>query len=208
MIINIYKPVDWTSFDVVKKIRGLIKEKKVGHAGTLDPFAEGVLVIGTGKDTKSLANISTTKKSYTATIKLGIETDTLDIEGRIIQKKDVPVLSSMQIENVLNSFIGNQSQIPPMYSAKKVKGKRLYKLARQGIELERQPKKVNIHAIDVLDTHLPEIDIEVHCSTGTYVRVLAHDIGERLGCGAHLKKLCRIAAEPFMLDNAVELSNV
>ncbi|MBU0529420.1 tRNA pseudouridine(55) synthase TruB, partial [bacterium] len=147
MIINIYKPVGWTSFDVVRKLRGITKEKKVGHAGTLDPFAEGVLIIGTGKDTKMLTSISSDYKSYIATLKLGEETNTMDTEGEIVEKSDIPKLSIDIIQNTLNGFLGKQKQIPPMFSAKKVGGKKLYELARKNVEIEREPKDIAIKEI-------------------------------------------------------------
>ena len=150
MILNINKPVGWTSFDVVKKIRSITKEKKVGHGGTLDPFAEGVLIIGTGKDTKTLSEFIDEQKQYKACLKLGVLTDTHDIEGKTIKKMEVPCLSIGAIKNVLNSFIGYNYQIPPMYSAKRVNGKRLYELARKNITIERKPNKVRIYSISLI----------------------------------------------------------
>ena len=147
LIYSIYKPTGWTSFDVVKKIRGITKEKKVGHGGTLDPFAEGLLIIATGKDTKQLANISGASKSYRAVLKLGKTTDTLDTEGQIIDTKPVPELNEKIIINVLNKFVGEYEQIPPMFSAKRVNGVRLYKLARENKTVERKPIIVNINNI-------------------------------------------------------------
>ena len=144
MIFNIYKPVGWTSFDVVKKIRGITKEKKVGHAGTLDPFAGGVLIIGTNSDTKKLGKISGTIKSYRAELQLGEETDTLDLDGKVVNTKPVPILDKDLIKSVLKHFIGKYKQIPPMYSAKKVNGVRLYKLARKNKTINREPVEVNI----------------------------------------------------------------
>jgi len=205
MIYNIYKPIDWTSFDVVKKIRSITKEKKVGHAGTLDPFAEGVLIVGTGKDTKSLANISSTNKSYTATLKLGIETNTLDTEGKVVKEKEVPVLPSDLINNVLNNFKGIQTQIPPMYSAKKVGGKKLYKLARNNIEIERKPISINILDISLINHSKDIIEFSVSCSKGTYIRVLGSDIANKLGTVGHLSKLIRNSVGEYLKEDSITL---
>ena len=150
MILNLKKPVGWTSFDVVKKVRSIIKEKKVGHGGTLDPFAEGVLIIGTGKDTKKLTSITNADKTYIAKICLGKITNTLDTEGQVIETKPVPKINVPDIHKVLNSFLGISCQIPPMFSAKKVNGQRLYKLARKNIEVKREPININIKSIDLL----------------------------------------------------------
>jgi len=205
MIINIYKPVGWTSFGVVKKIRGLTKEKKVGHAGTLDPFAEGVLIIGTGKDTKKLTSISSDYKSYIATIKLGEETNTLDTEGEIVTKSDVPKLSTDIINIVLIDFKGHQEQIPPMFSAKKVGGKKLYELARKNIEIEREAKKIDIKEIELIEYSENSLKFKVICSKGTYVRVLGSDIAKALGTVGHLSKLIRTSVGEYLVDDAMQL---
>ena len=205
MIINIYKPVGWTSFGVVKKIRGITKEKKVGHAGTLDPFAEGVLIIGTGRDTKKLADISSDYKSYTATLKLGEATNTLDVEGSIIEKSDIPNLSKDLLESVLQDFIGKQTQIPPMFSAKKVGGKKLYELARKNIEIEREPKEIEIKEIELVDFVEDKITFRVNCSKGTYVRVLGSDIAKAIGTVGYLTKLVRISVGSYSVDEAMQI---
>jgi tRNA pseudouridine 55 synthase len=155
MIININKPAGWTSFDVVKKVRGIINEKKVGHAGTLDPFATGVLILGTGTDTKKLSSIALSNKSYIADLTLGIETDTHDCDGKITSKEKIPELSQEMVEDVLSTFIGNNKQTPPMFSAKKINGVRLYKLARQNKVVKRDPVEINIYQIKVLKFTLP-----------------------------------------------------
>ena len=170
MIININKPAGWTSFDVVKKVRGIIKEKKVGHAGTLDPFADGVLVLGTGPDTKKLTDITMASKTYRAELTLGKSTDTQDRDGKISKEAVVPGLTRQTINAVLASFDGIQEQIPPMYSAKHVNGQRLYKLARRNKTVERVPVKITIYQISLLDYNEPVITFEVTCSKGTYVR--------------------------------------
>jgi tRNA pseudouridine55 synthase len=205
MIINIYKPVGLTSFGVVKIIRGLTKEKKVGHAGTLDPFAEGVLIIGTGKDTKILTSISSDYKSYIATIKLGEETNTLDTEGEIVTKSDVPKLSTDIINSALIDFKGHQEQIPPMFSAKKVGGKKLYELARKNIEIERESKEIDIKKIDLIEYSKNSIIFKVNCSKGTYVRVLGSDIAKALGTVGHLSKLIRTSVGEYLVDDAMQL---
>ena len=210
MIININKPTGWTSFDVVKKVRGIIKEKKVGHAGTLDPFAKGVLVLGTGPDTKKLTNIATAKKTYRANLNLGKATDTLDLDGKISEEAVVPELTKETIAPVLASFIGTQEQIPPMYSAKHVNGQRLYKLARKNKTIERDPVMISIDQISLLDYTEPVITFEVTCSKGTYVRVLGTDIAEKLGTVGHLTALTRIRVGTYNIADATtieELSN-
>lgn len=191
MIINIYKPTGWTSFDVVKKIRGITGEKKVGHGGTLDPFAEGVLIIGTGKHTKTLSVVSNSDKSYLANLTLGKTTDTLDTEGTITEEKSIPNLDQNLIIDVLNSFMGEQKQIPPMYSAKKIKGKRLYAMAREGKTVERDPITIHIHSIQLNHYSGNEIQFSVTCSKGTYIRVLGKDIAEKLGTVGFLTQLVR-----------------
>ena len=210
MIININKPTGWTSFDVVKKVRGILKEKKVGHAGTLDPFAEGVLVLGTGSDTKKLTNIASAKKTYRANLNLGKATDTLDLDGKISAEAVVPELTKETIASVLASFIGTQEQIPPMYSAKHVNGQRLYKLARKNKTIERDPVMISIDQISLLDYTEPVITFEVTCSKGTYVRVLGADIAEKLGTVGHLTALTRIRVGTYNIADATtieELSN-
>lgn len=205
MIINIYKPVGWTSFDVVKKIRGITKEKKVGHGGTLDPFAEGVLIIGTGKDTKKLSAISSDYKSYMATLKLGEETNTLDVEGEIVAKSNIPKLTNEFIKNVLNDFLGKQKQIPPMFSAKKIGGKKLYELARKNIEIEREPVDIDIKEIKLIDIINNEIVFQVTSSKGTYIRVLGSDIAKALGTVGHLTKLVRQSVGEYFVEEAIKI---
>ena len=205
MIFNIYKPVGWTSFDVVKKIRGITKEKKVGHGGTLDPFAGGVLIIGTNSDTKKLGKISGTIKSYRAVLQLGEETDTLDLDGKVITVKPVPTLDKNLVESVLNNFIGKYKQIPPMYSAKKVNGVRLYKLARKNITINREPVEVNIIDLTLNDIQDKQIDFSVTCSKGTYIRVLGQEIAKKLGTEGHLTQLQRIAVGDFVVQDSIPL---
>ena len=202
MIININKPAGWTSFDVVKKVRGIINEKKGGHAGTLDPFATGVLILGTGPDTKKLSNIALSNKSYVADLTLGIETDTHDCDGKITSKEKIPELSQEMVEDVLSTFIGNNKQTPPMFSAKKINGVRLYKLARQNKVVKRDPVEINIYQIHLLKFKLPTITFEVTCSKGTYIRVLGLDIAKKLGTTGYLSSLKRISVGSYKITDS------
>ena len=208
MIININKPVGWTSFDVVKKVRGIIKEKKVGHAGTLDPFADGVLVLGTGPDTKKLTDITMASKTYRAELTLGKSTDTQDRDGKISKEAVVPGLTRQTINAVLASFDGIQEQIPPMYSAKQVNGQRLYKLARRNKTVERVPVKITIYQISLLDYNEPVITFEVTCSKGTYVRVLGADIAEKLGTVGHLTALTRTSVGSYHITDSTTIEEL
>ena len=207
MIYSIYKPVGWTSFDVVKKIKGITREKKVGHAGTLDPFAEGVLIIGTGKDTKKLSNISSSQKSYRAILKLGETTETLDNEGPITEKKSVPYFDKVELDKVLSTFKGNYIQTPPMFSAKRVNGVRLYKLARKNIKVNREP--INVEILDIiLNSYLnKEVDFSVTCSKGTYIRVLGQDIASKLKTIGYLTKLVRIKVGSYSVDDSTSIKS-
>lgn len=205
MIYNIYKPVGWTSFDVVKKLRGITRDKKVGHGGTLDPFAEGVLVIGTNADTKILTEISGTIKSYRAILTLGEETDTLDIDGKTIKRCPVSILDEKKVKSVLNDFLGESEQVPPMYSAKKVNGVRLYKMARKNQVVERKPTLINIYDIKLNHIEGNQIDFSVTCSKGTYVRVLGLEIAKKLGTVGHLTQLTRTAVGEYRIHDSVKL---
>ena len=208
MIININKPSGWTSFDVVKKIRGIVNEKKVGHAGTLDPFATGVLILGTGSDTKKLSNIASSNKTYIADLTLGIETDTLDCDGNIISKNKTPELSQKFVQDVLSKFKGVNKQIPPMYSAKKVNGIRLYKLARQNKTVERDPVDINILDIQLIKFKSSIITFKVKCSKGTYVRVLGVDIAKKLGTVGHLSSLIRTSIGSYNIDESKSIEEI
>jgi tRNA pseudouridine55 synthase len=205
MIYNIYKPVGWTSFDVVKKLRGITRDKKVGHGGTLDPFAEGVLVIGTNADTKILTEISGTIKSYRAILTLGEETDTLDIDGKTINRCPVSTLDEKKVKSVLNDFLGESEQVPPMYSAKKVNGVRLYKMARKNQFVERKPSPINIYDIKLNHIEENQIDFSVTCSKGTYIRVLGSEIAKKLGTVGHLTQLTRTAVGEYRIHDSVRL---
>ena len=207
MIINLNKPIGWTSFDVCKKVKKITKEKKVGHGGTLDPFASGVLVIGTGKDTKKLKYISDEKKSYDATLFLGEITNTLDVEGKVIQKRKVPILSKKKIIDVLDHFIGDYYQTPPMFSAKKVAGKKLYEYARKNIYIKRDPVMLKIFSISLNSFDEKNISFSVECSKGTYVRVLGKDISEMLGTIGYLNSLTRTKVGEHTLNKSQSIEN-
>ena len=205
MILNIYKPSTWTSFDVVKKIKIITKEKKVGHGGTLDPFAEGVLMIGTNADTKELSKISKCNKTYIATIKLGIHTDSFDRDGKIIKTNEVPILNEVIIKSVLHSFIGPYKHLPPMYSAKKKNGVRLYNYARNNIIVERDPIKTQIEEINFISFDKDKIKFSVKCSSGTYIRSLAIDISKELKTIGHLVELIRTEVGGFSVNDSLSL---
>jgi tRNA pseudouridine55 synthase len=205
--LSIYKPIGWTSFDVVKKIKGITKEKKVGHGGTLDPFAEGLLIIGTGTDTKKLTDISSSTKTYRATLKLGETTDSLDNEGPVTSRMKVPFLNKEKVEKILFDFKGEYKQTPPMYSAKKVNGVRLYKLARKNKVVHREPIFVNIEEISLNAINTDEIDFSVTCTKGTYIRVLGQDIANKLGTVGHLNKLVRLQIGTYEINNAITIKN-
>ncbi|RMF08268.1 MAG: tRNA pseudouridine(55) synthase TruB [Candidatus Neomarinimicrobiota bacterium] len=205
MIHALIKPVGWTSFDVVKKIRSLTREKKVGHGGTLDPFAEGLLIIGTGSDTKRLAEVTAADKTYRGDLFLGMETDTLDPEGKPVRFCPVPLLTRDRIQTAMAGFLGEQDQIPPMYSAKKIRGKKLYELARKDQTIPREPSPIRILDFTCLEYRTPVIRFEVTCSKGTYVRVLARDLAHRLGTCGHLISLVRTRIGAYSLAEAVTM---
>ena len=205
MIINIDKPIGWSSFDVVKKVKNITKHKKVGHAGTLDPFASGVLIIGTDSDTKKLTGITNSDKAYEAQLELGKTTNTLDTEGEIIHMKAIPEFDSGKIKSVLNKFLGKQKQKPPMYSAKKYKGVRLYKLARKNIEVERKDIVISIHNIELVDFTKNVIRFIVECSKGTYVRVLGKDIAKKLDTVGYLSALKRTKVGDYLISDSLSI---
>ena len=207
MIINIDKPIGWSSFDVVKKIKSITKHKKVGHGGTLDPFASGVLIIGTEKDTKKLTYITNSDKSYEAKLELGKTTKTLDTEGEIICKMEVPELKSDLIISIFNTFLGVQKQRPPMFSAKKHKGIRLYKLARKNIEVDRKDVDIVINNLDLIDHDKNSIKFYVECSKGTYIRVLGKDIAEKLGTVGYLSSLKRTKVGNYFIDESLSIES-
>lgn len=201
-ILLIDKPVEWTSFDVVRKIRNLIKIKKVGHAGTLDPLATGLLIVCTGRFTKKINEYMAQEKEYTGTLTLGATTPTYDLESEPRNFKDLTVISEELIANATKQFIGAIMQVPPAHSAIKIGGKRVYELARQGKEVVIEPRKITIMQFDIEKIEMPVVHFRVICSTGTYIRSLAHDFGAALGCGAYLSGLCRTRIGAYKLEDA------
>jgi len=206
-IINVYKEKDFTSFDVVAKLRGILKQKKIGHTGTLDPDAVGVLPVCLGSATKLCDMLTDKKKEYIAELFLGKETDTQDITGQVLKEQEV-LCTKEEVVEAINSFVGEYDQLPPMYSAIKVDGKRLYELARQGKEVERKTRQVTFYEIEILNVDLPRVSIRVLCSKGTYIRTLCHDIGQKLGCGAVMTSLERTRSGQFTKDNAYTLAEI
>lgn len=207
-ILNIYKEKGYTSFDVIARLRGILREKKIGHAGTLDPDAEGVLPVCVGKATKVIEYLTEYKKEYKAVIKLGITTTTQDATGDILKKKEVNVTRE-DIKNIVTEFNGIIKQTPPMYSAIKHNGTRLYKLAREGKKVKRKERTVEIHSIEITKfISNTEFEILVECSKGTYIRTLCKDIGEKLGCGAHMKSLVRTKVGDFKIKDSHKLEEV
>lgn len=203
-ILVLDKPHGWTSHDVVARVRRLTQVKRVGHTGTLDPMATGVLVVCLGRATRVVEYMAGHDKRYTATIRLGIETDTYDAQGEVTAQHPVDV-SEAALREALAAFVGDIRQVPPMFSAIKRDGRKLYDLARKGIDVPRQPRPVTIHAIDLIAFDSPDATIDVQCSAGTYIRSLAHDLGQRLGYGAHLSALRRTAAGDFTIEHAITL---
>ncbi|MCD7739198.1 MAG: tRNA pseudouridine(55) synthase TruB [Lachnospiraceae bacterium] len=206
-IINIYKEAGYTSFDVVAKMRGILKTRKIGHTGTLDPAATGVLPVCVGNATRAVEFLADHDKEYVAELLLGITTDTLDTTGQVLATSPVSCDESEVIKAVL-SFLGISEQIPPMYSAVKVDGKRLYELARAGKEVERKPRTIKISEIEVLSVCLPVVRFRVVCSKGTYIRSLCQDIGEKLGCGGCMQSLERTRVGGFSKETAVTLEEL
>lgn len=206
--IVINKPAGITSHDVVSSVRRILQLKKVGHTGTLDPFATGVLPIATGEATKAINFLDESTKEYLAVMHLGIGTDTQDYTGEIISKADYRHITHDEVEKVFSSFVGTIKQIPPMYSAVKQSGIPLYKLARQGVDVHREPREVRIISLNVEQINLPRISFRIRCSRGTYVRTFANDLGVRLGCGAHLTALQRTMSGMFTLDKSISLETL
>lgn len=204
-ILNINKPAGMTSLEVVKIVKRLSGERSVGHAGTLDPGATGVLPICLGQATRVIPFIVEAHKIYLAKIELGVTTDTYDADGSITQKVDPSYITREQMEGVLPSFIGSILQKPPMYSAVKRQGKRLYDLARAGIEVEREPRRADIFRLKIMDWQHPLCTIAVECGKGTYIRSLAHDLGQSLGCGAHIVELVRLRSGLFDIDDSISI---
>ncbi len=206
-IVNVYKEKGFTSFDVVAKMRGIFHQKKIGHTGTLDPDAEGVLPVCLGKATRVCDLLTDKDKEYRAVLLLGKETDTQDISGTVLAEAEVN-RTEAQVREAVLSFVGDILQVPPMYSALKVNGQKLCDLARKGVTVERKARPVTIHSIEILRVELPEVEMLVSCSKGTYIRTLCHDIGEVLGCHGCMKSLLRTRVDRFSLENALKLSEL
>ncbi len=202
------KPIGLTSNKALQEVKFLYKAAKAGHTGSLDPLATGLLPICFGEATKMSAFLLDADKHYRVTVKLGETTTTADAEGEIVETLDPSGVTEAGIREILLEFMGEQQQLPPMYSAVKHKGERLYKLARQGIEVERETRTIHIHAIDLIEVKMPEFVMDVHCSKGTYVRTLAEDIGKRLGCGAHVSGLRRTGVGPYDDQSMLKLETV
>ena len=207
-ILLVDKPIDWTSFDVVARVRSMFSIKKIGHAGTLDPKATGLLILCTGKMTKSMIEFQNLRKEYTGIIELGATTKSFDSETEVTETKEIKGITSMQIEDVLKTFVGIHQQLPPMFSAIKKNGRRLYKDARKGREIERESRTVHIYEFEMTSFDLPYIQFRVVCSKGTYIRSLANDTGRKLGCGAYLKELRRTKIGEYSVDRAMKMDQL
>lgn len=209
-IINVYKEQGYTSFDVVAKLRGILHEKKIGHTGTLDPDATGVLPVCIGNATKVCGLLTDKDKEYEAVLQLGLTTDTQDAAGKILRdcSKLLGGVGEEEVREAIASFIGDYEQIPPMYSALKVGGRKLCDLAREGVEVERKARSVHIYDIEIMQMHMPLVTMRVHCSKGTYIRTLCNDIGEKLGVGGMMKSLVRTRVSHFAIAESVTLAQV
>ena len=207
-VLNVYKGKGYTSHDVVAKLRGITGQKKIGHTGTLDPDATGVLPVCLGKATKLCDMLPDKDKTYEAVLLLGVSTDTQDAGGEVLGTSDTAGLGEKEVREAIQSFVGGYDQVPPMYSALKVGGKRLYELAREGKVVERKARPVDIYQIRVLKMDLPRVWMEVSCSKGTYIRTLCHDIGEKLGCGGCMEELFRTKVSSFLLSDSLTLADI
>ncbi len=206
-IVIINKPSGWTSHDVIGKLRGILKERRIGHGGTLDPMATGVLPVFVGRATRAVEFCESADKDYVAGLRLGIVTDTQDITGNVLVTRECNI-SEDAVKSILSEFTGAQRQIPPMYSAIKINGKKMYELARKGIEAERKPRDIVIKRLELVDKAGGDYILNVTCSKGTYIRTLCHDIGERLGCGGVMSSLIRTRAGAFTLFDSVTLEEI
>ncbi len=207
-IILVNKPLDWTSFDVVARIRSFYGIKKIGHAGTLDPKATGLLILCTGKMTKQISEFQDFEKEYIGIMEIGAVTKSFDSETEVIDKKEFSHVTPEVIRDTFRTFLGVQQQLPPMYSAIKKDGKRLYKYARKGREIQRETREVIIKEFDMTSFHPPEVGFRVVCSKGTYIRALADDAGQKLGCGAYLKTLVRTKIGSYLLTDAMSMEEI
>lgn len=207
-VVNINKEKGYTSHDVVAKLRGIVGQKKIGHTGTLDPDATGVLPVCLGKATKLCDMLTDKSKTYETVMLLGKTTDTQDTSGTVLSEASTSDIDETMVTKCIGEFVGDYLQMPPMYSALKVNGKKLYELARQGIEVERKKRPVVIHEIHILEIDLPRVRMEISCSKGTYIRTLCHDIGQKLGCGACMEELTRTKVGRFELADSFNLQQV
>jgi tRNA pseudouridine55 synthase len=207
-VLLVDKPAEHTSHDVIARLRGKLRMKKIGHAGTLDPMATGLLIVLVGRATRVSQFIISLDKEYEGTIELGRTTDSQDAEGETMETRPVPPLTEQQVQAAMNGFLGDQYQTPPMYSAIKIGGVPLYKKARRGEEVEREPRFIRVMSWDLTRLALPHADFRLRCTKGTYVRTLAHDLGAKLGCGAHLSALRRTATDRFNVAQALTMEQI
>lgn len=207
-ILLVDKPLNWTSFDVIHRLRGLLGVVKAGHAGTLDPRASGLLIVCTGRQTKRIDQFANLDKEYAGTFQLGIQTPSFDMETQISEHKDYGGITLEKLEVAVRCFVGRQLQTPPMYSAVKHHGKPLYKYARKGTTLERKAKEIDVHEFSVTSFHAPMVDFRIVCSKGTYIRSLVSDIGNLLGCGAALVSLRRTRIGPYRVEDALTIEQL
>jgi tRNA pseudouridine55 synthase len=207
-ILLVDKPRDHTSHDVIARLRGKLKMKRIGHAGTLDPMATGLLIVLVGKATRVSQYLTSLDKEYEGTVEFGRVTDTQDAEGETMETRPVPPLTEAQVRDAIAGFLGDQYQTPPMFSAIKIDGVPLYKSARKGEDVEREPRFIRVMSWEILRFALPRFDFRLRCTKGTYVRTLAHDLGQKLGCGAHLAALRRTATDKFHIADALTLEQI
>ncbi len=207
-ILLVDKPQGPTSHDIVSRLRRKLQMKRIGHAGTLDPMATGLLIMLIGKATKASQFLIGQDKIYQGTLELGKSTDSQDADGEVVEEKPVPELTESQVLEIMSGFLGDQYQTPPMFSAKKIDGVPLYKLARKGETIEREPRFIHVRRFDLLEINMPDIRFELISSKGTYVRTIAHDLGQRVGCGAHLKQLRRTGSGDLRIEQARTLEEI
>ncbi len=207
-VLLVDKPGDHTSHDVVARLRRKLNMKRIGHAGTLDPMATGLMILLIGKATKISQYLISLDKEYEGTIELGKVTDSQDADGEVLETRPVPPLTEAEIRTAMNSFLGDQYQMPPMYSAIKIDGVPLYKNARKGVEIEREPRFIRVASFELTGLAMPRFNFKLRCSKGTYVRTIAHDLGNKLGCGAHLAALRRTATDKFKIGDALTLDQI
>lgn len=207
-VLLVDKPADHTSHDVIARLRGILKMRRIGHAGTLDPMATGVLVVLLGKATRASQYLMSLDKEYTGTIRLGSVTNTQDAEGEVLETRPVPALTEADLKQHAATFVGDQYQTPPMFSAIKIDGVPLYKSARKGEDIEREPRFIRVSAFELRNVALPDLDFVLRCTKGTYVRTIAHDFGQKIGCGAHLAALRRTGTGQFRIEQCLTLEQI